>query len=64
MKGWQHVPGTARRWLIEKAVRGEPAFIRKELEDFKAERDRAAKFLAIMDETIVDTEALLGEVHA
>ena len=64
MKAWQHVPRAARRKLIENVVKSDPAFVRKELAEFKKERDQAAKVLAIMEETIADTEALLGEVHA
>lgn len=64
MKGWQHVPRAARRKLIENVVKSDAAFVRKELAAFKKERDQAAEVLAIMEETIADTEALLGEVHA
>ena len=64
MKAWQHVTRAARRKLIENVVKSDPAFVRKELAEFKKERDQAAKVLAIMEETIADTEALLGEVHA
>ena len=64
MKGWQHVPRAARRKLIENVVKSDAAFVRKELAAFKKERDQAAEVRAIMEETIADTEALLGEVHA
>jgi hypothetical protein len=64
VSAWKILPRAERRKILEAAIRADPKSARQHLEGIKKARDRYAKALADMDETIQVTEALLGEVHA
>jgi|GEM_PF-4457646 len=64
MNAWQSVPRAVRRKLIEKVIKDDPPFVRQELAKLRKARNKAANDLAMLDEVIEDTAALLAEVQA
>jgi hypothetical protein len=66
MSAWGMMPRAARRKAIEFALkdpRNVPA-VRRQLQKLRDDREKTAQLLTAMDETIEDTEALVGGLRA